>query len=72
MKTNIRSRALFPGAALLGMILFAGATAPAAIFTQTVNESGSGDWTQSIWGSPTSVATAGNSYLVPATFFCGR
>ncbi len=68
MRINIFGRPLLSGA-LFGTLVFARLTVPAATFVQTVNEASSGDWTQAIWGSPTSVASAGNSYIVPATFF---
>src|SRR5260221_630947 len=64
MKTNTRTKAILPGATIIGIILSVGATASAACLTNSVNESGSGDWTQAIWGSPPAVATSGNCYLV--------
>jgi len=65
MKTIIRTKTFFLSAGILGMFLFIGATAPAATLTltQTINQSGSGDWTQAIWGSPAASAIAGNDYI---------
>lgn len=75
MKTNIRTKALFPGATIFGAILFAAATVPAATIFQTVNQASSGQWTDAIWGSPPAVATAGNDYIsamVSGTHFAVR
>jgi fibronectin-binding autotransporter adhesin len=64
MKTDIRTGSILMGAAIIGMILSIGATAPAATLTNSINQSGGGDWTQAIWGSPPVSATSGNDYLV--------
>lgn len=74
MKKRLHIRALLIGATVLGMILFAGATAPAAILQtitqQTLNQPvAPGDWTVAIWGSSPAVATAGNDYEVPSGFY---
>ena len=63
MKTSIRIKAVFTSAGILGMFLFISATTPAATVLQTINQSGSGDWTQAIWGTPAAVATADNDYI---------
>ncbi|MDB6015922.1 MAG: YapH protein [Pedosphaera sp.] len=70
MKTNIRTQAVLLGATILGMILFAGTTASAAVIAQTVNQTGAdaNGWASAIWGTPAAVATGANDYVTPATF----
>ncbi|HEY5297154.1 MAG TPA: autotransporter-associated beta strand repeat-containing protein [Verrucomicrobiae bacterium] len=64
MKTNIQTKSILWGATIIGMILSGGASASADTITNSINQSGSGDWTQAIWGSPPAVAASGNDYLV--------
>jgi hypothetical protein len=67
MKINIRTKALFLGAIISGMLLFAAATAPADTYFQAVNEASGGDWTQPIWTNAATItpvaATNGNDYI---------
>ena len=64
MKIKNRTRAILLDATIIGMILSGGTTAFAATFTNSVNQSGGGDWTQkAMSGEVLSVATSGNDYL---------
>jgi fibronectin-binding autotransporter adhesin len=68
MKIHIRTKAALLGATLFGITLFLGATAPAATYTQTVNEFNPGnDWYGVIWSSG-AAATGGNDYITGTLF----
>lgn len=64
MKTYNRTSAFLLGATVIGVILLVTTTASAATITNSVNQSGGGDWTQAIWGNPPAAAATGNDYLV--------
>src|SRR6266852_263766 len=69
MKIEKQIQSLLPGATILGTILLAGATAPAATILQTVTEGTGIDWTAASWGSPPAAAAAsGNNYESPSSF----
>ncbi len=73
MKTNIRSKALLLGATILGSILSASPTAPAATILQTVTEGAGTDWTAASWGGPpAAVANSANNYETPNSSFTVR
>jgi fibronectin-binding autotransporter adhesin len=72
MKTKIQTKSLLMGASVLGMILFVGATAPAANILQTVTEGSGTDWTAASWGSPAAVANSANTYETPSSSFTAR
>jgi len=69
---NIKNRiqSLLPGATILGMILFVGATVSAQTILQTVSQTGGGpSWNDAIWGTPAAVPHSGTNYETPSTFW---
>src|ERR1700733_3995381 len=69
MKMRARTKSPFLIASIIGMILFLGGTAPAAVYYQISNELNSpspgSDWYGNIWSSG-APATAGNDYITAA------
>src|ERR1700722_4763142 len=69
MKINAIAKPLSLSAIIIGIFVFLGATAPAAVYYQISNELNSpspgNDWYGNIWSSG-SPATAGNDYITAA------
>jgi autotransporter-associated beta strand protein len=69
MKTIPKTSALRCGVTLLGALLLAGASAPAADITQTVSQAAGTQWNTGLsWGTPAAVPTAGNNYISVSSF----